>query len=83
MVMILDFDTQKHLSPGGCSWSSQLLLRDFSAPGKEFFCQPPQLFSVFLQAFSVLPSSFFLKKMYQIVDLATPDVFVIPLMGLF
>ncbi len=43
--------THIHLPPGECSWSSQLLWRVFSSPGKEFFGHPPQLFSVVFQVF--------------------------------
>ena len=34
------------LPPEECSWSRKLLWRGFSSPRKEFFCHPPQLFSV-------------------------------------
>ncbi len=43
--------THIHLPPGVCSWSGQLLWRVFSSPGKEFFGQPPQLFSVVIRVF--------------------------------
>lgn len=59
---------------------------------KRFFCTRERIFlSTTTVVFCVLAGFFSVtefillkkKKMYQIVDLATPDVFVISLMGLF
>ena len=78
--------THIHLPPGECSWSGQLLWRGFSLPGKLFFCHPPQLFSMVFRVFWCCLSSpvrsFFLRT-FQTVDLATPNVSAISLIGLF
>lgn len=84
---LVDFDINPlTVPPGRCSWSGQLLSECFFLFQGENSSVIHRNYALWSARPLLSPSSpvhFFILRVYQIVDLATPNVFAVSLMDLF